>query len=263
MTFGWEGFQFDHPEDWYPTVLSGSRREGYVRIASPGKIIFQVRWRQLRQPADSDRFLDAYLGKLERDSRKSGSAFQSSRQPEAEGTTYSYSGSTSGRGLLFKSLEGDRAFVLEAASTSGDGLRSALRKARETFRTDANTDRWSVLGLDISLPSGLEVERREFLAGKTRLILKGARVQINAERWGFADQLIVKHGLEAWAGAILGVDGAKMTYEDLGLRAKWNGPIWGPATEALVRHQTSLNQLVVVRSTSRDPRWRPTWDWLN
>jgi hypothetical protein len=262
VTFGWEGFSFDHPEDWAPVALSGNRDQGYARVASPGRVILQIRWRRMRRPADATAFLDAYLGRLSRDAKKAKVAFHADRETEDGRTSYRYSGLAYGRGVLFQPPVDGRAFVLEAASTKNDSLQSLLREALGSFRVESSNDRWSAFGLDLVLPKGLAIERKEFLAGKTRLFMKAKGVKLSAERWGFADQLLARHGLEPWARAILDAERATVSEEDEGLRIDVRGGIGRPGSQSIVRPQLERNQIVVVRSTARDPRWRPQWDWV-
>lgn len=262
MTFGWEGFSFEHPEDWAPVVLSGDRSQGYARIVSSGRILMQARWKRLKQPADANRFLDAYLGRLERDSKRARVPFTSERQEEGDRTTYRYAGQNYGRGALFQVEGDDRAFVLEISSSRNDSLQSFVRDALRTFRIDPANDRWSVFGLDLTLPLGLKVDKREFLAGKTRLEwTAGRRARISATRYGFADQLLSKHKLGEWAEAVVGAPVTSAAEEDDGVRLTLKGR-GGGFDEALATHQPKRNQLVVLRATARDERWRPTWDWL-
>lgn len=261
MTFGWEGFSFNHPDDWAPVVMSGHRREGYARIASPGRLILQCRWRKLRNAVDAERFLNSYLGRLERDSRHAGKTFTSERELEGGRVYYRYSGATTGRGAFFQCDEDGRAFVLELVSSRSDSMTRLLRDVLNSFRLAEETERWSAFGLDLALPKGLEVERREFLAGKTRLAWRGKGVSLDAERWGFADQLLARHGLEAWARAVLDAERGTVAEEGSGLRFHVPGRL-GAHAEAIVGHQPDRNQIVFVRSTSRQPFWRPQWDWL-
>lgn len=263
MTFGWEGFSFDHPDEWLPTVLSGRRSEGYVRIASAGRLMLQVRWRQAKKPADATAFLDAYLGRLGQDAKKAKQSFDSERQTEGERVHYRYTGSVYGRGTMFYDANDGRSFVFEVVSSKNDSSLTILREATRSFRAGEVRDRWSVLGLDLSLPKGLEVEKQEFLSGKTRLNWRAKPGKLLAERWGLADQLLSRHGQAEWAAAILGVEPRKLQEDADGLRASIPGPFWRGRTEALVVHQADRNQLIVLRSESKNPDWRPTCDWLN
>lgn len=261
MTFGWHGFSLEHPEDWAPVALSGHRKEGYVRLGSSARLSAQVRWKSLGPKPDLTLFLNDYFRRLERDAKRAKVDFNPERDVTPEEVAYAYHGATHGRGLIRQGPCG-RVFVVEVASTQNDSLKSPLRTIASTFRSGDPTDLWSVLGLRLTLPPDLEVERREFLSGRTRLWLRNRVVQIAAERWAFADELLKVHPLEDWARAVLGAEKGELIEEADGLRIRWKPGALRPRAEALVQHQPSLNQLVVVTANTNKKEWRPEWDWL-
>jgi len=262
VTFGWEGFSFEHPEDWAPVAISGTRDQGYARIASPGRLILQLRWRGLKRPADADAFLNAYLGKLSKDSRRQEQKFHSERHELGGQTHYQYAGSAYGRGALFQPSDDSRAFVLEVSSSKSDSVEGVLKDALRSFRGATDRDRWSAFGLDVSLPRGLTVTKREFLAGKTRIDWSARSARVVAERWAFADQLLARHDIKDWATAVVGTKVTGLTEEPEGLRLTLGG--WGKSLrEAIVGYQGERNQLVVVHVDAKHSKWRPEWAWLN
>ncbi|MGV3618355.1 MAG: hypothetical protein ACO1SV_23765 [Fimbriimonas sp.] len=261
MTFGWHGFSLEHPADWAPVAVSGHRREGYVRIGSAGRLSLQVRWKSLGRSPDLALFLRDYFRRLERDAKRAGASFKPEQATEADEVSYGYRGATYGRGVIRQGTCG-RVFVVEVASTENDSLKNPLKVATANFRSGGPVDLWSVLGLRLTLPAGLDVERREFLSGRTRLWLRSRTASIAGERWAFADELLKVHRLEDWARAVLDAEKATLTEEPLGLRLRWRPSIFKPMAEALVQHQPDVNQLVVVTSRTNKPAWRPEWDWL-
>lgn len=261
MTFGWHGFSLEHPEDWAPVAISGHRKEGYVRIGSSGRLSAQVRWKSLGPKPDLSLFLNDYFRRLEKDAKKAGVVFKGERDVTPEEVSYGYRGATFGRGMIRQGSCG-RVFVVEIASTQNDSLKSPLRLATSSLRSGNESDLWSVLGLRLTLPRGLEVERREFLSGRTRLWLRNRVVGIAAERWAFADELLKAHPIEDWSRAVLDAERADLTAEAEGLRLRWRPSPFRPWAEALVQHQPSLNQLIVVTARTNRKEWRPEWDWL-
>jgi hypothetical protein len=261
VTFGWHGFSLEHPEDWAPVALSGHRREGYVRLGSPGRLSLQVRWKTLGKSPDLSLFLNDYFQRLRRDAKKAGVAFTSEKEPDGDGLAYGYRGATHGRGRIHQGPCG-RVFVVEVASTQNDSLKNPLRLATGRFRSGEDHDLWSVLGLRLTLPPELDVERREFVSGRTRLWFRNRAAAITAERWAFADELLKAHALADWARAVVGAEKATVEAESCGLRLRWRSLPWQPPAEALVQHQPDANQLVIVTSRTRRSEWRPTWDWL-
>jgi hypothetical protein len=261
VTFGWQGFSLQHPDDWAPVAITGNRREGYVRLGSPGRLSLQVRWRSLGPSPDLTLFLRDYFGRLKRDAKRSHVPFDTEEIPDGNVLNYGYRGATFGRGQIRYGACG-RVFVLEVASTQNDSLKGPLRLASRTFESGAPNDLWSVLGLRLRLPLNLDVERREFVAGRTRLWLRNRDATIVGERWGFADQLLQKHDLGEWAKAVLNAPAANVSLQPDSAHLDWPTLPWRIPAEALVRHDRESNQLVLVSVRSRRSEWMPQWEWL-
>lgn len=264
MTFGWQGFTLEHPEDWGPTSLTGARREGYARLSSPGRLAFQLRWKQVKSPGDLRERLNAYLDSLERDAKRAKTPFRRESEAQEERLIYRYSGVHHGRGALFYSEACGRIVFLEVVSTQNDSLLTPFRQLLASFRSEGGEGRetWAVLGLRVRLPKGLIVDRRQFQAGRTRLSLHLGRVQVDANRWGFAEQLVQRHGLEAWARGALEMPGAESAMEPEGLRLREPGGLLKPRREALALVDYERNQITTLAVAGRSEEWRPEWDWL-
>jgi hypothetical protein len=265
VRFGWQGFGLEHPDEWAPVALAGARSEGYVRISGPGPRGLQVRWKSARDPGDLAPRLERYFSRLRRDAARANHAFSHQIDPGREGLDYSYSGVGSGRGRMFYSPSCSRVFVLEAMSSKKDSLLPLVRGATSTFRSygEAERELWALLGIEASLPSGLIVERKAFLAGRTELALRGRGVRVRVDRWGFAEQLLSRHGFEPWVRATLGASVAgDVREEESGLRALGRrGPL-RRKVETLARHLPESNQILLLSVEGGGERWRPLWDWL-
>lgn len=261
MRFAWQGFQLTHPDDWAPAALTGDRREGYVRLASAGSESIQIRW-QTAKNAPSRKALSVYLQKLAQDSRKAVGDFTSEVEELPTGYSYRYGGAIAGRGLLFRNEACGRNFFIEALGKKSDRLSMRLKETVESFTSsDSDQERWAILGLDLLLPAGLEVRRRELLAGRTVLMLDAKGCRITAERWGLADLLIAKHGLIPWASGLLRIPATRFQEAEHGLLAQ-SKPLPWLHDHTLVTLDQANNQLIVVRSRFRSGKWKPTWDWI-
>ncbi|CAN5552702.1 hypothetical protein BH11ARM1_BH11ARM1_08800 [soil metagenome] len=259
MTFAWEGFSLEHPEDWTPITLSGTRREGYARIASSGRISIQIRWKLSASDTDLSEKLAGYLTKLSRDSKKKG-PMQSKVEETENGLDYTYSGASSGRGSIFYDRRTARVFFLEVTSTKDDRLAGLFKETVNSFET--GKERWALMGLDMILPGIATVEKKAFLAGKTELRLTARRAAIDAQRWGFGEQLVAKHGLEGWSRSAMQMPNAAAVVTDMGVALIEDGGLMRPPTFALVKREPEANRLVTVKVASRDAKWRPDWTWL-
>jgi hypothetical protein len=261
LTFGWQGFSIEHPEDWAPVSLTGNRAEGYARIASPGRTCCQVRWKKIRQSGDLSAKIKPYFAKLQRDAKRAKQSFRSETEANDSGIVYRWVGAGQGRGALFFSESCSRVFFLEVVGGRKDSLLPVFGSVQDSFHSaDGERELWSLYGLRLSLPKGLRVEMQRFHAGRTTLVFKARGARITAERWAFAEQLVQKHGLEPWARASLNLPKAKLHEAEQGLELSRGGVL---PVHALVAQQEESNQLVTVRVTGISKKWRPSWDWLD
>jgi hypothetical protein len=203
------------------------------------------------------------LAKLEIDAKKQKRGFTSEQFPIQDYSGYRYSGINYGEGALFAPPKDGRVFVVEFGSDRPNPLRRSVEHLLPTFRTDPERDRWSMFGLDFSVPKNLAVEKKEFLAGKTRLTLVSRGVKVVAERWGFANQLLSRYSLQDWASSIVQTKDKFGEECERGLRFRAPRSLLYPGFEALAAHQPDRNQLVVIKSISRLAKWSPEWSWLN
>jgi hypothetical protein len=253
--FGWHGLLIQHPDDWAPVALTGDRKSGYVRLASPRTLSLQVRWAPAGRDT-LDKALGAYLDRLSRDARRKKAKFSREIDAEEGRLRYRYRGEFDGEGLLFPTQDGRVAFV-EAVGESSTARRRVIERVMDSF--EAGVERWSLLGLDFTLPGPLQVERKELLSGRTALVLVGKGVRVTAERWGLAESLLARMSLEEWAAGRLG-KGWTFAPEGLGLRGSRRVPF--QRDECLLVHQPDDNQLILIRAQTRHEAWRPRWDWL-
>lgn len=263
MRFAWQGFRLEHPDDWSPVALSGTRREGYVRLASPTRVAAQIRWKRSPQPGDLSTRLRTYFARLEKDAKRAKQPFKSTSDWDGERLEYRWVGNGQGRGALFASAECGRVFFVEVNGGRKDSLKPPARCLVDGFASGPVDGRepWALLGLDVSLPEGLVVEKKLLVSGRTGLTFKGRGYRIQADRWGFGAQLLAKHGLEPWARAALHLKRGEALHEHWGIRFAPHGRL-GRTTEALVRFDEFENQMVAVVVRGGRRRRRPEWDWL-
>jgi hypothetical protein len=240
-------------------TISGTRKEGYVRLASTGRLSCQVRWKEALKPGDLEEKLESYFGKIRADARKAKSKIETFVEADGDALSYQYSGYAHGKGRLFHDTKTWRVFFLEVTSTKADRLGTPFKAIEESFESGA--ERWAVLGLDLRLPGYLKVEKKTFLSGRTQLMLGGQGVVVDAQRWGFGEQLIAKHGLGNWARAALEMPKAAMLEEDTQVALEQPSLLRGHSF-ALAKLQPDLNQIVSVKVRTRKSHWRPTWDWF-
>ncbi len=262
MTFAWYGFALEHPEDWAPVTLTGARKEGYVRIASPGRQSIQIRWKASAHEVDLSSVLSNYLEKLSRDAKAAKDDFTSDIEETSDRIRYQYSSATCGRGAIFRSSKSGRVFFIEAISSKANSLLPLINKVLDTFTMDTEPESWALFGLHLRLPVGLEVDKKVLQAGRTQIDLASKKTKIEAQRWAFAEQLTAKHGLEPWARSLLAMPNAVAETSPLGIRFEQPGTFLRPPVAALVTVQPERNQISTVKVTTREANWGPNWNWF-
>jgi hypothetical protein len=261
--FGWQGFRLEHPDEWAAVHLSGDRTRGYARLASDRRIGCQIRWQKAKDGSDHGQRLEQYLKKLAADAKRAGETFNSEFSAEDGTLVYRWSGSGQGRGCLFHSSACSRTFFLEVLGGKKDQLLPQYREIMANFQSgldENDREHWALFGLHVALPAGLELARHTLLAGRTQMLFRGKGVTVDAQRWGFAEQLLDKHGLEAWARAALEMKKAQAEAGSATVRLTRKGIL--NQTHAIVRVNHDENQIEAIKVTSRKPEWKVQWDWL-
>lgn len=259
MIFAWQGFQIEHPDDWAPALISGSRQEGYARIASPESASYQIRWREAKKNSNLRRNLDEYLSKLAKDAKKLKTKFNSHIEEVDGKLHYKWTGAGNGKGALLE--VGGRTFFLEASSTSNKSIQSAFRDLQESFRlAEEDRELWSVFGLSVNLRAGLLVDKQLFHSGRTRVEWRDRKGRVIAERWGFGEQILAKHAFEEWAKNSMAMPKAKVEVVEGGLELEQSKLLL--KSYGLAKFDASQNQLTTLKVMARSSKGRPTWDWL-
>lgn len=259
MIFAWQGFQIEHPDDWAPALISGTRQEGYARIASPETASYQIRWREAKKGANLRRNLDEYLAKLSKDAKKLKTKF-TSHIDEVDGKLhYKWTGAGSGKGALLEA--GGRTFFLEASSTSNKSVQGAFRDLFDSFQlAEGDCELWSVFSLAVNLRAGLLVDKQLFHSGRTRVEWRDRKGRVIAERWGFGEQILAKHAFEEWAKNSMAMPKAKVKIVESGLELEQSKPLL--KMYGLAKFEAEQNQLTTLKVISRSSKERPAWDWL-
>jgi len=153
-------------------------------------------------------------------------------------------------------------------STKNDSLLPTFRKLLNSFRSqqspeESSLERWALFGLDFTTPTGFELEKKLLQSGRTQLSLVCREARLEANRWGFAEQLIAKHGLEPWAKSVLRIPKAQSETSDEGVMFRIPGSLVTRPRVVLVRVQPDRNQIITLMVSSRKEKWRPSWDWFN
>ncbi len=248
IVVGWQGFSFPLPEEFAPVAVRGTRHDGYLRLED-GRQFVQLRW--MRGPATQLRTtVEKYLGQM--GSRKKDPVQFTIH--DGDPLTYSYRGAHAAAGLAF--WRDERCFLLESGGRSHSAIVKHLQQIASAFELEGEWSDWSVFGLSLRLPSPFELKRHKFFAGRTELEFAHRSSRLMAARWGFAEQLLDRHGLRGWAAATLNWPVEAFTEGEGGLQGRFR------LQDALVVHQAEKNQLVVLTQRGIRPQWKLSWDWI-
>lgn len=248
MTLGWQGFSFEHPDDWALSRVTGTRSRGFLVLSSSGAISCQVRWEPSGDPSAAAL---RYLKSLS--TRKNKVEYSLSDSGEWKRT-----GATHGRGFA-TALEDGRLMLIEVMGRAKDQLLPPLRAASSSLCVSRL---WSVFGLSVFVPEEYELNKAEFLSARTRLTFRARGGALTAERFGLAAQLLGDADLESWLrSAFLGFAGETHQRED-GLGLGRTRQLMKPAERVYARCEPELNQMTVLHGRGRRLELLPEWEWF-
>jgi len=262
-------------------VFNGSEREGYVRLEDENEGNVQLRWKVSRVCPSLERNLAKYFDALKRSAKKRGFAFHGWYErisPHALLFEWharnKWHAGNKGYGWIAHSPTTLHVILLER---SGRSEHSFKREARllwenlETYPLEKRSDvlrPWEVYGLAVRLPVKYKLDSFRFLSGRTTLFFRGKGVRLKAERWGFAKQLIEKHGFVQWACSATGLQNvqslqAENDEERLVLLGR---PFFGKRflfceAKALISYHRNDNRITLIQSEYSKGN-EPRWEWL-
>jgi hypothetical protein len=256
LRFAWQGFSFELPDDIHPVSLSGSLASGYAGLAASEGPSIQVRWQRSKLPP-SQQVLETYLARLNRDAQKKKRPFDGHIWKDEEDLRFQYA---TGEGALIS--RSGRVFFVEVSAPSKRSRTATAKQVLCSFHVeDTELLSWHILGLQVRIPKQLTLQRKELIAGKTALDFSSPLTHVRAERWGAADQLLTGTTLAQWLAALLNAKSAieeSPTSASLTLQSPLKTPLHAKAI-----WQVEQNQVTLVRSTTRQHKMRPQWDWFD
>lgn len=251
MILGWQGFSFEHPDDWALSRVNGNRSRGFLALSSSGSVSAQIRWEPKGDPASA---VKRYLKSLEK--KKSSNRFNTDYISETE-VFWKRTGETHGRGIATV-LDDGRMIFAEVASESGAQLLHLARSLRASLQT---TDLWSVFGLAVHVPPGYDLFRSDFLTARVRLEFRNRGSRLVAMRFGLAAQLLADSSLTKLAKEHFQAPSGEMIDEN---RFVYDQPptILRPGVRTILLHEPDQNHILVLQGTSRRLELLPEWEWF-
>ncbi|HWP30824.1 MAG TPA: hypothetical protein VNK96_03725 [Fimbriimonadales bacterium] len=273
--FSWQGISFPVNEDWRPVVFSGTEREGYVRLEGENEGKIQLRWNLSRVCPNLERNLAKYFDALKRGAKKRGFVFQGGHENSSpHALLFEWHAGNKGYGCIAYQSATKHVILLERSGRREDSFKREARilwENLQTYPVETQADvlrPWEVYGLSVRLPVKYKLDSFRFLSGRTTLFFRSKGARLKAERWGFAKQLIEKHGFVEWACAATGLQNVlslqtENDEEKLVLSGRpvlWKRFLFREA-KALISYHRNRNQIALIQSEYSKGN-EPRWEWL-
>ncbi len=238
-------------------MLSGTQREGYVRLEGEREAVIQVRWKASKPVTGINRRVLAYFSQIERTAKRSRQAFRSNIDIlESGAVDYEWHAGAKGYGRMWFEPEARRVMFVERSGRSGDSFKREARELVDSVECHTGSPiPWSILGVSVWLPANLQLSSFKLLSGRTTLVFKRRLEKFTVDRWAFASQLLAKHDFCGWAVAATGIKADCEVGKD-GIRLNK-----GRRT-ALVMHDQERNQLLVINAVHSRAH-APQWDFFD
>ncbi len=197
---------FEVPEKWDLAVAGGDEEDGHFRLEDMLSPRCEVRWKQVKSPADMERVVSGYLKRLAQGAKKGGLEFAAqdeARLPklgkkfkERDFRTFSWTGTASGYGVAWDCHSCGRVVILQLY---GEPDEDGFRLVRSASDHDRGGERsWAVYDLAFSVPSAYKLKKHVLQAGYLELeFASGEKESLRVGRFSLAARMLKQTGLEA------------------------------------------------------------------
>jgi len=245
VILGWQGFAFEHPDDWSLSRVNGNRSRGFLMLTSSGAVTAQIRWEPKGSPRVAvNRYLDSLVAK------KLATRINIDDYSDSE-IEWKRTGDTHGRGFA-TILDDGRLALYEVSGRAGDQLLPKMRQAKDSL---AVTCLWSVIGLAVHIPERFVLSDSRFLSGRCRLDFRYRGHHLVATRLGLAAQLMAEEAIERIAGRSVTEVGPNRYEAEMKSVLGRN--------RLLLLHEPDLNQFVILHGSGRRLELLPEWEWFD
>lgn len=240
--------------------MTGSWAEGYISFAGERDDHLQIRWSTAKTPKELNKRVLSYFSKLETAARKRKQPFKSDLNLLDSGDCeFEWHAGPKGYGRIGWEPVTKRIVLIERSGRGGDSFK---REAREMWSRlkghGGDLIPWSLFGLSVSIPRTYRLDSFKAMSGHITFKFSNRGARLQAERWGFGNQLVEAKGLENWATSLFGK--MELVSNDSVLRLSRNLP-FGRQKSALVKHESEHNRIITLSSTHRKGAG-PSDEWL-
>lgn len=204
----WEGIACAIPVEWSPTILSGDRGRGFVRISDLEAIRMEIRWEPLKGAWEASPVVDRYESLLKKAARKSRTELSIRREEDHEPSdgarlVVEEPSAVSYHRLM---LWPDDRVVFARVETRPRRDRKLARRILDSLASAARESRelWSVFGLTMRPVIGWSRTENRLSTGILRLGFGRDSRRLIVEQQSLGTELVRDRGLERLLDALCG-----------------------------------------------------------
>lgn len=198
------------PKDWSLVAVTGDEKKGYFRVDSPRSTSAEVRWIEVKSPPDIEARTKDFLRQLEKANKKRKMPFtwqvKPRKQTKIETATggssvgFTWRGDRNGYGRLLYCPTCRRVVIAQIVSPLGEDASGVAGELLGTVcdHQDPEWQMWALYDLQVSLPSDYRLVKHSLMSSYIMLSFKSKDAELIVERWGLANTLLKRSGMEDW-----------------------------------------------------------------
>ena len=204
--FGWQGLEFDVPEDWNIAVVQGEFESGYIRLDDDAMVRVELKWEGRRNRLTLGKVVDNYLRMLEKKAKKHKLPFEYKRNlkfAKLEGHDFeclSWESDFSAMSVAARCNDCGRVILARVLYTKGDGGRAAAKRLFSTLRDHPEGDmvKWEFFGFRFASPVGFTLDQSALKTGCIEMLFSDRKEEFEVSRLALAQVLLKRQSLKAW-----------------------------------------------------------------
>jgi len=196
-TFGWQGVEFETPEDWELTVDEGVFEKGYMRVYDSVSARMALKWEtikgeKVKPPRDTLKELKEQMKK--KDKNVTFLREKGIRICGHPARCLHWRSTGEGYDAFWYCPKTGRAFIAELYFAGDEYLKvkPVVDKVFESLECHRkrNVQRWTVFGLNLHVPSEFKLVERSFYTARLHLVFQSKQSLFIMDRASFAQTLI-------------------------------------------------------------------------
>ena len=205
--FGWQGTEWQMPEDWTLGKIEGDRSSGYLRIDDEDMVRLEARWHVPKpESVDIEAEAEKQIKEVEKKSKKSKQKVVVKRRVKliqrerSAWECYQMRAEFHAWNLVNHCQVCGRVILLRLFHLPKEADRELARRIFESLidhQEDCH-DRWDVYGLTMSLPTSFELETPSLKTGEIHLQFKKGRELLTGRRISLAEMQLRELSLKQW-----------------------------------------------------------------